>query len=194
MNLPGVYQIFLDKWEGLQTCWIISDTHFGDEDLRRGMPNRPSDEDIVKSINSKVGKRDLLLILGDCGDIEYIKQLKGYKVLIAGNHDAGMSNYKDIFQETYSGPILIAEKLILSHEPVDVPWVFNIHGHTHHLRSDYDKRHFCVCADAINFTPINFNQFMKQGHLSRIETIHRETIDRATKRARKRGGKKIGEK
>lgn len=194
MNLPGVYQIFLDKWEGLQTCWVISDTHFGDEDLRRGQPDRPTDEEIVKSINAKVGKRDLLLMLGDVGDLEYAKQLRGYKVLIAGNHDAGITTYKDVFQETYSGPLMIAEKLILSHEPINVSWAFNIHGHCHDRRTKNGKHSFNVCAEHINYTPINLNQFMKQGHFSKVESIHRETINRATDRKRKRGGKKIGEK
>ena len=156
-------------------------------------------------INSKCGKNDTLIILGDVGDLSYVPKLRArYKVLVMGNHDAGRTNYERkvdengvdnrLFDMVFDGPLMIAEKLILSHEPVDVPWAFNIHGHTHHLRSNYDKRHFNCCADAINFTPINFNQWMKQGYLSRIETIHRQTIDSAIVRKRKRGGKKIGEK
>lgn len=195
MNLPGVYEIFLNEWKDLQTCWIISDTHFGEDDLKGGFSNRPSDDDLVKLINSKVGKKDLLIILGDCGDIEYVKKLKGYKVLVAGNHDKGMSNYKDIFKMVFSGPVMIAENIILSHEPIEnLPfWCVNLHGHDHTGRRN-DKRHFNFCADVINYEPVNFNQWMKEGHLSKIESIHRETIDRATERKRKRGGKKIGER
>lgn len=90
MNLPGVYESFLDRWKSLQTCWVISDTHFGDEDLHQGIHNRPSDEEIVKIINSKCGRSDLLIHLGDVGDISYVRKLRaGYKVLIKGNHDAG---------------------------------------------------------------------------------------------------------
>jgi hypothetical protein len=33
---------------------------------------------------------------------------------------------------------------------------------------------------------INFNQFLKSGFASKIQTIHRETIDKATKRKKKR--------
>ena len=87
MALPGVYKIFNDRWCN-QTVWIISDPHFGDEDLRAGMPNRPSDEELVRRINAKVGRKDTLIILGDVGDIEFVKKLRGYKVLICGNHDA----------------------------------------------------------------------------------------------------------
>ena len=246
MNLPGVYKIFLEKWDGLQTCWIISDTHFDDKDLCQGIHNRPSDEELVKIINAKCGKNDLLIHLGDVGNVEWVKQIRAKrKILIMGNHDAGRTNYERqtwteifdqsvytrdtallevqreypgcrytisegvglhtgiefwkivadnmLFDEVYEGPLMIAEKLILSHEPVDVPWAFNIHGHDHTGRKS-DKRHLNVCADVINYTPVNMNQWMKSGALAHIDTIHRETIDTATERKRKRGGKKIGER
>ena len=48
MNLSGVYKSFLERWDGLQTCWIVSDTHFGDEVIA-GEPNRPSDEELFQS-------------------------------------------------------------------------------------------------------------------------------------------------
>lgn len=188
MNLPGVYEIFLDKWDGLQTCWIISDTHFGDKDLKQGIHNRPSDDELVKLINSKVGRKDVLWVLGDCGDIEYVKKLKGYKILVAGNHDKNLTAYKEVFNMVFSGPVMLGPKLILSHEPVDIPWAFNIHGHCHTDRKS-DKRHLNVCSDVINYTPINFNQFMKSGALAHIDTIHRQTINIADGRAKKRGYK-----
>lgn len=242
MNLPGVYPIFLNNWQDLQTCWIISDTHFGDEDLCQGISNRPSDEDIVKSINSKVGRKDLLLLLGDVGNVEFVKKIRAQrKILIMGNHDAGRTNYERVvgdyccdkdkwltkekvlanakiahpgceirisetenswvvfydnrlFDEVYEGPLMIAEKLILSHEPVNVPWAFNIHGHIHDTRHKNNSNHFCVTADIINYTPVNMNQWMKSGAMAKVETIHRETIDKATERKKKRGGKKIGGK
>lgn len=245
MNLPGVYKIFLEKWDGLQTCWIISDTHFGDKDLSQGIHNRPSDEELVKIINAKCGKNDLLIHLGDVGDVEYVKLLRAKrKILICGNHDAGRTNYERqtwteifdqtyyqredallemkrkypncrytisegyqfqspfeywqvtadnmLFDEVYEGPLMIAEKLILSHEPVDVPWAYNLHGHDHqgHKR----KNHTNVCVDVTGYQPINMNQWMKSGAMAHVETIHRTTIDSATIRKAKRGGKKIGEK
>ena len=97
-----------------------------------------------------------------------------------------------LFDEVYEGPLMIAEKLILSHEPVDVPWAYNIHGHDHqgHKR----KNHTNVCVDITGYQPINMNQWMKSGAMAHVETIHRDAIDKATARARKRGGKKIGGK
>ena len=94
-----------------------------------------------------------------------------------------------LFDEVYEGPLMIAEKLILSHEPVDVPWAFNIHGHIHDSKHKNDKRHFNVCSDAIGYMPINMNQWMKQGYISHVESIHRTTIDKATERKKKRGGR-----
>ena len=191
MALPGLYDCF-QHWGEKNAVWVISDTHFGDKDIQKAFPNRPSDEELIKNINQKVGKTGTLLLLGDVGDIECAKQLKGYKVLICGNHDAGATNYKEIFDEVYTGALIIGEKLILSHEPVDIPWAFDIHGHDH--VGTKRKGHLNVCADVIGYTPINFNQFLKSGASSKIQTIHRETIDGAIERKRKRRGKKIGEK
>ena len=244
--IAGLYKIF-DHWHQEGTLWIYSDTHFGDKDLSQGIHNRPSDEELVKTINSKCGKNDSLIHLGDVGEVEYVKLLRAKrKILICGNHDAGRTNYerqiitrtfpqeifqKDeallemqriypgcryiiseeynfenenyvwvikadnmLFDEVYEGPLMIAEKLILSHEPIDVPWAFNIHGHIHDPKHKNDKYHFNVCSDAIDYMPINMNQWMKQGYLSHVESIHRTTIDSAIIRKAKRDGKKISKK
>lgn len=245
MNLPGVYNIFLEKMNDYQTCYMISDTHFGDKDIQKAFPNRPSDEELVKLINSRVGRKDVLWILGDCGDIEYVKKLHGYKILLLGNHDTGVSNYqrqkwikrfdKDKFQKdeaiaemkhlypgcsytifegydfhtpfeyweieadnklfdmVFSGPVMLGEKLILSHEPVDkIDWAVNLHGHNHNGSKKKDYYHFNVCADVIGYEPINFNQWLKNGPTARIKTIHRDIIDKAT--LNKRGRKSLNKK
>lgn len=242
MALPGVYDIFNERWCN-QTVWIYSDPHFGDEELAAGIPNRPSDEEQIKKINSKVGRKDTLIILGDVGDIKCAKQLRGYKVLICGNHDMGVTNYqreirqfkydKDLytqeaiynicktaypgwditieegydvshapfeywcvtldnhlFDEVYSGPLMIGEKLFLSHEPVHMPFAFNIHGHDHANWDNKEWAHLNVCSDVINYTPINLNQLLKTGLTAKVESIHRQTIDDATKRKKKRNKKK----
>ena len=245
MAIAGMYELFNERW-CKQTIWLISDTHFGDEELRAGIPNRISDDDLVKLINSKVGKKDTLIHLGDVGDINYIKQLRGYKILICGNHDLGATNYKreikklkfdkdlytekemrasvavaypgwritidegydvshapfefwevtvdnQLFDEVYTGPLMVGEKLLLSHEPVEIPWVFNIHGHDHYGHAS--KNHLNCTIDAhkriygLDWEPINMNQIMKTGLLSKTESIHRITIDDATERKKKRGNK-----
>ena len=189
MALPGVYNIFNERW-CKQTVWIISDTHFSDKDLRAGMPGRPSDEELVRRINAKVGRKDTLILLGDVGDLSFAAQLRGYKVLVCGNHDSGATNYEEVFDEIYTGPLMIGEKILLSHEPVQIPWAVNFHGHDHAGA----KRKGCYnfCADVIGYEPVNLNQCLKSGIYGGIQSIHRITIDGATERKRKRGGKKIG--
>ena len=97
-----------------------------------------------------------------------------------------------LFDEVYEGALIVGEKLILSHEPVDVPWAYNVHGHDHAGRKR--KGHLNACSDVIGYKPINFNQWLKSGAMANIQTIHRATIDKATERKAKRGGKKIGSK
>ena len=239
--LPGIYDAF-QHW-GEQTVWIYSDPHFSDEDLEYGIKNRPSDEEQIRRINAKAGRKDTLIILGDVGNIECVRKLRaGRKVLICGNHDLGATRYKReivkeiydkdkvtreeaiadmqakypgwkiwanedyafhspferwnvyadnmLFDEVYEGALIVGEKLILSHEPVEIPWLYNIHGHDHVGKKR--KNHLNVCSDVIGYEPINFNQFLKNGFMANIQTIHRATIDKATERKQKRGGKKNG--
>ena len=185
--IAGLYDCF-SHWHKEGTVWILSDTHFRDPDLTKKSKFRPSDEELLHLLNSKIGKKDTVIHLGDVGDPDFAANLKGqYKILVAGNHDRGSTNYKGIFNEIYEGPLMIGRKLILSHEPIyNISWAFNLHGHIHKLNYRNDKTHYNVCLDYIDYLPINFNQWMKGGYLSSIQTGHRAAIDRATERAKRR--------
>jgi hypothetical protein len=74
-----------------------------------------------------------------------------------------------------------------------IPWAFNFHGHNHAQKKDAPG-HMNVCADVLGYVPAHLNSLLNGGIAKNIYTIHRETIDGATERKRKRGGKKIGEK
>lgn len=180
--ISGLYPIF-NHWHEEGTVWIYSDPHFGDEELRAGVKGRPTDEEHIKLINSCVGRKDTLIILGDVGDIECAKKLRGYKILICGNHDAGHTLYEEVFNEVYTGPLMIGEKFILSHEPITLPWVFNFHGHDHKGTPRRNCKN--CCSDVIGYKPLNFNKLMKQGIASKVNSIHRITIDNATKKKRR---------
>ena len=92
--LPQLYKKFQD-WSAKGSVWVYSDPHFGDSDCKIMDPNWITPEEQVKKINDKVKKGDTLIILGDIGNPEYIKRIKaGYKILISGNHDVGLTNYK----------------------------------------------------------------------------------------------------
>ena len=98
-----------------------------------------------------------------------------------------------LFDEVYDGALLIGEKLMLSHEPIKQDWALNLHGHDHNHK-ETDIYHKNVCVDVFGPAPLNLNQFMKNGPTAKIGSVHRKTIDTATKRKQKRGGKKIWEK
>jgi calcineurin-like phosphoesterase family protein len=184
--IAGLYDCF-KHWHKKGTVWLYADPHFGDTELAAGVPGRPSDEEQVKLINSKVGRKDTLIILGDIGDIEYAKKLRGYKILIAGNHDVGLTHYTEVFDEVYGGALFIGPQIVLSHEPIDIPFALNIHGHVHDRKAKQDTRHLNVCSDYIGYLPINMNQLMKSGPCAKIPTVHRITINEATERKTKRG-------
>lgn len=236
-TIPGIYDIFNREFQRYQSVWLTSDTHFAEDDLKAAFPQRPSDEELVKRINSVAGKTDLLIHLGDVGDLAYLSQLRATVWLILGNHDSGKSNYqrkcwvkkfdKDKWQKNealdemkrlypncrysisegyqftspfeyweikahnnlahaiFEGPVMLGEKIILSHEPIDVPWAYNIHGHVHNASKQENSTN--VCLDACNYQPLNFNQFIKSGAIGKVKSLHRETIDIADARCKKRG-------
>jgi calcineurin-like phosphoesterase family protein len=227
------------KWTETGTLWIYSDPHFSDPEMVHLRKNYVGDEEQIARINSKVGKKDTIIFLGDIGNEEMIRKIRGYKVLIMGNHDKGASKYqrrvteikydKDLFSkdqvceiindsfpggkvtisegrevnkapfefwrvktdnclfdEVYEGPLFISDKLLLSHEPIDLLFAFNIHGHDHSKWHEDDGRHLNVCAEHIDYYPVNVGRLLKNGLLSKVESIHRMTIDRAVeKKARK---------
>lgn len=231
-------------WSEKGSVYIISDTHFDDKDCKLMDKNWISPKEQISIINKLVHKNDTLIILGDIGNVEYIKQIKGYKVLIAGNHDVGLSNYKrklitveydekdwsvdaaridlekkypgckisylgenyffhspfvrlyfqvdnQLFDEVYGGPLMIGEKLLLSHEPIEnINWALNIHGHDHSGRFCNDIYHLNLAANICNFTPISLGEYLKKYGVKKIKSIHRDTIDNATKRKQKRNNKR----
>ena len=86
--------------------------------------------------------------------------------------------------EVYNGPLIVGPKLILSHEPIEIDGMFNIHGHVHSLTLPTDKD-LNICSMNIDYTPINLNQLMKRGLTSKVDSIHRITINNATARKKR---------
>ena len=118
MMRKHLYEIFAAKWLRGGSVWFYSDPHFADSEMVSIRKNYISDEEQIKRINSKLGKNDTIIILGDVGDVTFVSKIRGYKVLIMGNHDKGASNYVDYFDEVYEGCLMISDKIILSHEPI----------------------------------------------------------------------------
>ena len=133
-------------------------------------------------------KNDTFICLGDVGKPEYIKDIKTRKkILILGNHDA-KGVYANYFDEIYTGPLFIAEKILLSHEPVyGLPWCLNIHGHDHNNVEPYKEgcKHINLAANVCGYTPINLGKIIREGVLADVPSIHRMTIDRASEKRKK---------
>ena len=182
--IKGLYPAFekLNKWDNI---WIMSDPHYGEGEWK--VYDTYSSDERVAILNQFAHKKDCVICLGDVGDPSYVAKWKaGYKILIKGNHDAGNANYAGYFDEIYEGPVFISERLLLSHEPIDLPFAFNIHGHDHHGDSNIGLN---LCGNLTCFQPINLKWLIEGGALRHIDSIHRETIDRATERKKWRNRK-----
>ena len=144
-----------------------------------------SNKERAKIINRRLHKNDTLIILGDIGNIEYLKLLKPcYKVLILGNHDAGRTVYEDYFDEIYEGPLVISEKIILSHEKLMIPGMLNIHGHCHDADPYNDFGSgicFNISGNLVNFNKLNLKEVFEFGIVKRIPSIHRLAIEKQKK-------------
>lgn len=249
--IKTLYKNF-QHWSDTGSVYIMSDPHFGDIDMNWRLPyilpdnymqySRLGDaaisgviaNQLVDNINKLTHKGDTLIILGDIGDIEYVKQLKaGHKVLVKGNHDRGSNNFErkittiyvpetasveeakrepdfvgfydsgisrnnlkmklacydnHLFDEVYSGPLFIAEKLVLSHEPLEglEEIALNLHGHVHTIEGNDDDSHLNCVVERNSFFPINLSNIIKIGRLNKILGIHRVTIDKASEGKQRR--------
>lgn len=164
--------------------WLLGDTHFDDEDCLLMDKNWPTPEEQIALINSKVGKKDTFILLGDVGNIKWVNKIKGYKVLICGNHDKGYTNYlknkdNNLFDEVYEGPLFISNKILLSHEPIKLEFGINIHGHEHANHNifigDDNKSSVNLCSNVIGFIPKRLDEVLEN---TKSKDIHRVTIDK----------------
>lgn len=180
--IPTLYPTF-QKWSENGAVWLISDPHMGDVDCKSMDEEWPSPEEYIEGLKG-IGKNDTLICLGDVGDPEWFNKIKGYKVLIMGNHDETATKFQPYFDEIYTGPLMIAEKIILSHEPIpDITWALNIHGHVHRAEQDIDIYHYNIAADFVGYDKINLADIIKDGKLRYIISLHAQAINNANRRA-----------
>lgn len=189
--IASLYESF-KKWAENGSVYIISDLHFDDADCKLMDENWISPEEQIKIINSMVMKNDTFVCLGDIGNGEYVSKIKARrKILMLGNHDK-KKDYVDYFDEIYDGPLFISDKILLSHEPVyGLSWCLNIHGHDHSNTEDYDEncKHLNLAANVCGYKPVNLGKLIKEGILSDISNIHRQTINSAREKRLFRGKK-----
>lgn len=182
--IPTLYEP-LRHWSEGGSVFILSDLHFDDDDCKLMDPDWISPEEQISIINKSVAKGDTFVCLGDVGNPKYLPMIKARKkILILGNHDA-KGAYKELFDEIYTGPLFISDKILLSHEPVyGLSWCLNIHGHDHNNVETYKEgcKHINLAANVCGYTPVNLGKLINNGILADIDGIHRVTIDRALKK------------
>ena len=129
------------------------------------------DEALITNWNNVVDNQDIVYFLGDfalCSKermIEIGQQLKGYKILIYGNHDKkSVGVFKKVgFSEVYKQPIEI-DNIIFSHAKIPYNDLkidqINIHGHSHSKCGSelFGRTYKCVSVENINYTPIELNK------------------------------------
>lgn len=135
------------------SSFLIADCHIGHVGMTKftkedGSKLRPwdtieeHDQALIDNWNSVVNDQDLVYILGDATinnkHIHRLRELKGRKKLVMGNHDTGtIADYLEAGIESLHGSIELKKySIILSHIPVHVGQIRrytggNIHGHLH---------------------------------------------------------------
>lgn len=160
--------------------WILTDTHFGHKQMMEYC-NRPADFEarILKQVEHKVSKDDILIHLGDfCigDDIHWHKQFMsvcaGKKWLIRGNHDHKSHSWYHRngwdFVGSEARMRMFGENIILSHKPIafqdDRLDYINVHGHhhntKHHPEDELDYRQRLVFIEH-EYTPINLRSIIE---------------------------------
>lgn len=161
--------------------WLISDTHFGHENilnfeqadgtkLRSFETVGEMDEVMIRNWNAVVKPDDKVYHLGDVAFAKFayvqeiFSRLNGRKVLIKGNHDTWfkLSQYAQLFKDVRASHVL--DRILLAHIPIHPlsleRWKGQVHGHLHNQVVP-DNRYLNVSVERIKYTPINFHEVKK---------------------------------
>ncbi len=113
----------------IENIWLASDLHLGHDKLHTPSPGYQHrevgfEEKFFEGANACIGKKDLLILLGDIAFnkqaywFSRIKEIPGEKVLVMGNHDRNRVNW--YYKWGFSNVIEFAKSTILKH------WMGNI--------------------------------------------------------------------
>ena len=129
------------------TIWVGADWHFytGYNDQLKENPNI---DRLVNNFNAKVKDTDVVIFIGDLYDarrlfdlnklpkLDRIKKLKGYKIIVKGNHDVADDDiyYKMGFDEVCER--YEVGNVVFTHEPCEIKAnQVNVHGHLHYSKA-----------------------------------------------------------
>jgi len=162
----------------MSKVYFISDLHLGHKSIcefsgpARGGVTTVDEHDnyIIDRWNSIVTKHDLVYVLGDvCFDMKSLpclKEMKGTKHLIYGNHDKFSHGVYTKYFNKIHGFMKYKGTAWLSHAPIhpmELRGKPNIHGHVH-ANSIPDPRYINVSVEALRGVPIVWEEIV-----SRIE-------------------------
>lgn len=167
--------------------FYIADTHFFHKNIIKDC-NRPytslkeMHNEIILQWNRKVGKNDMVYMLGDIasvsseedvkGVISILKMLNGKKILIVGNHDREtIKNFKfrkcfvDI--KEYCRVYDEDKKVVLLHFPMecwegDKKGVIHLHGHVHKDPITKKENRYNVGVDIIGYAPKTLKEIISK--------------------------------
>ena len=151
----------------MPNVYFISDLHFGHDRITSFRPDFGScseehDSILIDRINSKVGKRDKLYILGDIAfnkrGVEQFKRIQSRHVeAIWGNH-CDIKRLAPLVEKWHA--FKEYKEFWLSHCPIhpnELRGRVNIHGHVHNKTID-DERYISVCVEACNGYPLSIDE------------------------------------
>ena len=170
------------------SIFYIADPHFGHKAILR-LSHRPfasveeMDEALIRNWNGRVTDRDTVYILGDfwyrgkTPAVEILKQLKGQKFLIRGNHDewldgeaakhlVGQADLHHIFDPSCGG-----HEVWLCHYPL-VTWpgddAYMVFGHVHAQEPldycwflDSHYRLLNACVERNDYRPVTLEELIE---------------------------------
>lgn len=162
--------------------YYTADPHFCYEPLLAGRPFETVEEMdrvIIEKWNRRVGPEDTVYLIGDVGyngghvPCRILKQLRGHKHLIRGNHDTAFADAPLLYRyfETVSDFLEIDDgpnHVFLSHYPMlyDKPVGFMVHGHLHknpkfhHILKEMPQI-LNAGVDINNFEPVTLPELME---------------------------------
>lgn len=152
--------------------FIISDTHFGHENILRFRDSASNElirnfsdvhdmnEHMVERWNKTINDDDIVYHLGDVyfgKGHEVLGRLKGRKRLILGNHDnAKDQNLQKYFQKISMWRMFPEYNCLLTHVPIHESGLYkvqyNLHGHIHQNASP-TERHINCSVEVQDYMP-----------------------------------------
>ena len=158
--------------------YFIADLHLGHQRII-DMCNRPFEDiedmkyKLIDNWNRKVTDEDTVYVLGDVcfkmskpDVIKVLKQLKGHKILVKGNHDkyAGQRDFDECFDKVCDYMQIKEDKqqIILSHYPIiDFAGMYYgakmVYGHIHNHYVPHTNM-YCASVECINYEPVTLEE------------------------------------